>query len=127
MRHIRFVIAVLLMVACFAPSMITLADPPTIGPCQVFPDDNPWNTDVSNSILYPTDPKSDKYIANINSHGRDYVHTDFGSSDPSYGITYNTVTNAQPLVPVNFDYDDESDPGPYPIPPNAFVEGAGAG
>ena len=29
-------------------------------------------------------------------------------------------------MPVTFEYDDESDPGPYPIPPNAPIEG-GAG
>jgi hypothetical protein len=26
-------------------------------------------------------------------------------------------------VPVTFDYDDESDPGPYPVPPNPPIEG----
>ncbi len=120
MRHSRSVIAVLLLMAFFAPSMITMADPPTIGDCQVFPDDNPWNTDVSD---YPTDPKSDDYIAYINSSGDEYLHPDFGSSDPTYGIPYNIVPGDQPKVPVEFDYEDESDPGPYPIPPDAFVEG----
>src|SRR5215212_2455347 len=28
-----------------------------------------------------------------------------------------------PRVPVSFDYADESDPGPYPIPPDAPIEG----
>jgi hypothetical protein len=40
-----------------------------------------------------------------------------------YGIPFITVTGSQPLVAIgpdpNFDYLDESDPGPYPIPPNA--------
>ncbi|HEU5089092.1 MAG TPA: hypothetical protein VFT99_16665, partial [Roseiflexaceae bacterium] len=32
----------------------------------------------------------------------------------------------QPLVPITFtDYGDESDPGPYPIPPNAPIEAGG--
>ena len=39
------------------------------------------------------------------------------------GIPYTTVLGTQPLVTVTFDYDDESDPGPYPIPPNAPIEG----
>ena len=34
------------------------------------------------------------------------------------------VPGDQPRVEVTFDYDDESDPGPYPIPPNAPIEGA---
>ena len=27
------------------------------------------------------------------------------------------------MVPVTFNYADESDPGPYPIPPDAPIEG----
>jgi hypothetical protein len=33
------------------------------------------------------------------------------------------VPASQPGIPVTFDYDDESDPGPYPIPPNPPIEG----
>ena len=33
------------------------------------------------------------------------------------------VAGTQPKVPVTFDYADESDPGPYPIPPDAPIEG----
>ncbi len=39
------------------------------------------------------------------------------------GIPYTTVPGTQPGVPVSFTYDDESDPGPYPIPQNAPIEG----
>ena len=39
------------------------------------------------------------------------------------GIPYTTVPGTQPKVPVSFDYADESDPGPYPIPPDAPIEG----
>jgi uncharacterized protein (TIGR03437 family) len=35
------------------------------------------------------------------------------------------VVNGQAKVPVTFDYADESDPGPYPIPPNPPIEGGG--
>lgn len=39
------------------------------------------------------------------------------------GIPYNVVSGSQPKVPVSFQYADESDPGPYPIPPDAAIEG----
>jgi hypothetical protein len=107
--------------AVFLPTLFAQADPPDIGPCQVFPADNPWNLDVSSA---PVDPNSANYIANINANGGDYLHPDFGS-DPTYGIPFEVVNGAAG-VPINFDpdgYEDESDPGPMPIPGNARIEG----
>jgi hypothetical protein len=54
---------------------------------------------------------------------------DFGSGQyGDYGIPFGTVPLDQPLVPIGFhvsqDVADESDPGPYPIPPDARVEAA---
>jgi len=96
---------------------------PTIANCPVFPADNPWNQVVSG---LPVHPNSANYIASINST-KQYLHADFGS-DPTYGIPYVVVNGSQPKVPINFiDYGDESDPGPYPIPPDAPIEGAGTG
>lgn len=116
MRRILF--AALLVSIC-APT--ALAAPPTIGGCQIFPADNPWNTDISNAAVHPN---SKNYIKYINAHGGKFVHPDFGGGpDDHYGIPWITVTSAQPGMPVNFDYDDESDPGPYPIPDNAPIEG----
>jgi hypothetical protein len=89
----------------------------SIGSCQVFPSDNPWNTDISGA---PVDPNSDKYMAHMNGATKK-LHPDFGS-DPSYGIPYIVVPGSQAKVSVTFDYPDESDPGPYPIPPNAPIE-----
>ena len=37
------------------------------------------------------------------------------------------VPGSQPRVPVSFQYADESDPGPYPIPPDAPIEGGPKG
>ncbi len=54
---------------------------------------------------------------------------DFGSgvwppgSGAPIGIPYIDVPDTQPTVPITFDYDDESDPGPYPIPTDAPIEG----
>jgi hypothetical protein len=89
----------------------------------VFPPDDPWNTDVSKE---PIDPNSDALIASIGKAKS--IHPDFGTvynGAPS-GIPYVVVTKDQPKVPVAFDYKDESDPGPYPIPPDAPIEGGPA-
>ncbi len=47
-------------------------------------------------------------------------------SNPEYGIPFVVVPSTQPLVPVRYTaYGDESDPGPFPIPLDAPVEGGG--
>jgi hypothetical protein len=87
---------------------------------RVFPSDNPWNENISER---PVDALSDRILARI---GLDKpLHPDFGTTyegKPS-GIPYVVVSGTQPRVPVKFDYADESDPGPYPIPPDAPIEG----
>ena len=90
----------------------------SVAGCRIFPADNPWNTDVS---ALPVDPNSAAYLAAMNA-GATFLHPDFGS-DPTYGIPYTSVGAGQARVPVSFDFASESDPGPYPIPPNAPVEG----
>lgn len=85
---------------------------PKIAGCQIFPDNNAWNADISR---YPVHAKSADYIAAINT-GEEYLHPDFGE-DQTYGIPYNVVGQSQAHVPINFtEYGSESDPGPYPIP-----------
>jgi hypothetical protein len=88
--------------------------------CPILPASNALNEEVARA---PVDPNSASYVASI---GLDaHLHPDFGRN-PSYGIPYIVVSRGQPKVPVRFDeYAEESDPGPYPIPPNAPVEGAG--
>jgi hypothetical protein len=39
------------------------------------------------------------------------------------GIPFLVVSGAQPYIPVSFYYADESDPGPYPVPLDAPIEG----
>ena len=89
--------------------------------CPIFPADNHWNQRVDD---LPVHPRSDAIVRTI---GRDdYLHADFGSGlwdGGPIGIPYTTVPADQPEVPVSFRYDDESDPGPYPIPPDAPIEG----
>jgi Repeat of unknown function (DUF5648) len=91
-----------------------------------FPADNPWNQDVS---ALPVDPNSGALIASI---GLDTgLHPDFGSGfwqGAPIGIPYVVVSGAQAKVPMVWTaYGDESDPGPYPVPPDAPVEGGRAG
>jgi hypothetical protein len=87
--------------------------------CPIFPADNEWNRDVSGDEV---DANSNAYIQNILSNGGSNLHPDFGSFD-GYGIPYVVVEEDQAKVEITFDYDDESDPGPYPIPPDAPIEG----
>ncbi|MCL4396607.1 MAG: hypothetical protein M1482_17685 [Chloroflexi bacterium] len=90
---------------------------PTLGGCAMFPADNPWNRDISSD---PVDPNSANYIASIGAST--HLHADFGA-DPTYGIPYTVVPGTQPFVPITFTaYGSESDPGPYPVPPDAPVE-----
>jgi hypothetical protein len=107
-----------------ATFVIPLVDPPTtptLGGCLVLPANNIWNAPVD---ALPVDAHSADYIATI---GADTgLHPDFGSGTwqgAPIGIPFIVVPGTQPMVPVSFDYADESDPGPYPIPPDAPIEG----
>ena len=106
----------------YLPLVMRGTNSPILAGCAVFPPDNPWNTDIS---AYPVHPNSDNFIANINGWGNDTLHADFGSYI-YYGIPYTIVASTQPSLPITYDpqgYPDESDPGPYPIPPDAPIEG----
>ncbi len=94
--------------------------PPAGGACPTFPADNPWNTDIS---TYPVHSRSAAWVTSIGTTRR--LHPDFGTfwEGAPIGIPFVHVGAGQPKVPVTFDYADESDPGPYPIPPNAPIEG----
>ncbi len=97
---------------------------PQIAGCQLFPANNVWNARVD---ALPVDARSSAYISSI---GPDRgLHPDFGSGTwdgGPIGIPFAVVPGSQPLVPVTFEYADESDPGPYPIPPGVPVEGGPA-
>jgi hypothetical protein len=88
--------------------------------CPILPADDALNRDISHA---PVSPLSAGYIASIGASL--HLHADFGSN-PSYGIPYVVVGPHQPRVPIKFsEYGGESEPGPYPVPLNAPVEGAG--
>ncbi|MCP4422343.1 MAG: hypothetical protein GY805_37520 [Chloroflexi bacterium] len=98
---------------------------PQIAGCDVFPADNVWNTPIDH---LPVHTNSANYIASIGASTG--LHADFGAgvwplgSDSPIGIPYVDVAGSQTAVTINFIwYPSESDPGPYPIPPNAPREG----
>src|SRR5579864_3894629 len=87
---------------------------PEITGCPIFPISSPWNQPVGKL------PVAGNSAALIRSIGFDSpVHADFGSGlydGQIIGIPYNVVSPSQPKVRVSFEYADESDKGPYPIP-----------
>jgi S-layer homology domain len=94
---------------------------PTLAGCPVFPADNVWNTPVD---TLPVDPNSAAWIQTIGSSRG--LKADFGSGlydGGPIGIPYAVVSGSQARTPVVFDYADESDAGPYPIPPDPPIEG----
>jgi hypothetical protein len=87
-----------------------------------FPATEAWNVDISKK---PVDPRSAAIIKSI---GLDVgLHPDFGAGTYAgsiIGIPYFVVSSKQKLEPIYFTaYGDESDKGPYPIPPNVRIEG----
>ena len=101
---------------------------PSIAGCQVFPADNIWNTPVDRLSVHP---RSADYVASI---GPSIVlKADFGAGEfngAPIGIPFVVAPASQPKVAIHFKpfgdepaTPEESDPGPYPIPLNAPVEG----
>jgi hypothetical protein len=99
-----------------------------LGSCPVFAvatgnrDYTYWNLDITTASV---DPLSDAYIASMNG-ATTHFHPDFGSN-PGYGIPFVTVPGSQPKVPMHFANPSESDPGPYPYPPDAPIEAGSDG
>lgn len=101
---------------------------PELAGCPMFPVNNIWNVPVDQ---LPVHSQSAAYINTIGA-GAEF-HADFGSgvwppdSNSPIGIPYVVVPGNQPGVSVSFEYDDESDHVPYPIPPNPPIEGGPEG
>lgn len=88
---------------------------------QLFPSDNPWNQDIS---AMPVDSNSANLIASIGLNTG--LHPDFGTvyNGAPNGIPYVVVSGTQSRVAIDYTaYGDESDPGPYPVPASAPIEG----
>lgn len=121
----------LVLVAVSASAQGVTRGGPLPGPLPLFPSDNWWNANITNA---PLDPRSTDFINWIQTNNvRRRLHPDMGGdtggTDPyTYGMIYITVPGTQPLLPVVFEYDSESDKGApgrlpgYPIPEQAKTE-----
>jgi hypothetical protein len=137
---LKTAVVVLLMVNCSEKTTTNLPDEFTdciitdkakLEEITIFPSDNPANRNISQD---PVDSRTDAIISLIGSPG---LKADFGSGlweGAPIGIPFILVCDSQSKIPVTFrgnDYDNnygnESDPGPYPIPLTAPVEGNGEG
>jgi len=116
--------ALLAVAACAWAEGPVAGDGPTLAGCPVFPPDHVWNVRVD---ALPRDPASDAFVAPIGADA--VVHPGFGAGlweGRAIGVPFDVVGPDQAAFAVEFYYAVESDPGPYPIPPDAFVEGAPA-
>jgi hypothetical protein len=101
-----------------------------LGAEEIFPADNWWNVDVSSRATLANSGAIIDFIGRTKP-----MHADFGTT---FGIPYVVLDAPQPLTPLTFLYDDESDhaapghaPG-YPIPAATktvagYIEGGVAG
>ena len=121
-RNPRILCVVLLCLVALIPAAAAQSKPvPGAPSCSMTPTDSFWHADVSQ---LPVLPQSATYVSRIGPTAG--LKADFGSGlwdGGPIGIPFTTVPGTQPKVPVSFDYADESDPGPYPVPPNAPIEG----
>ncbi|HEU4450311.1 MAG TPA: hypothetical protein VFR63_10090, partial [Gaiellaceae bacterium] len=112
---------------CGALAALLLAPPALASPlpdapdCPVFPTSSVWNRPVHK---LPVRTDSERIVRAI---GADRpLHADFGSGlwgGGPIGIPVTVVDGTQAASFVDFLYGDESDPGPYPLPPDVAIEG----
>jgi hypothetical protein len=114
-------VAVIAFALLFGGSRADALRHPAAPRCPIFPKSSPWNQRVDR---LPVAANSDAIINSIGPD--DTVHADFGSGlweGGPIGIPITVVRRTQKKVRVAFDYADESDRGPYPIPANVKIEG----
>ena len=116
----RYIVALsaLVLVAVGAASAARLPGAPQ---CPIFPATNAWNQRVD---TLPVAPGSSSIVGSIGTSG--HLHPDFGSGlwdGAPIGIPITVVGSTTARSAVSFDYADESDKGPYPIPKGVKIEG----
>lgn len=135
-RRIWFILTVLVIILIPQPAIIAAPSAPstiflpfitggvpvtpTLGGCPMFPPNNIWNRRID---ALPVAANSTTMINAIGANSA--LHPDFGAAlwnGGPIGIPFNLVPGSQSRVPIVFDYADESDPGPYPIPNNPQME-----
>lgn len=96
--------------------------PDRVGGCKVFPKSNYWNTPITNLEV---DPRSDEWMSHMSPGSK--LHPDFGKSygeqPVPYGMPITVVDGDHAKVDVDFRYERESDPGPYPLGDDTKIEG----
>ena len=119
--HIYAAALTLGLLLCVGPAAALRV--PSAPRCPIFPKTNPWNRAVDG---LPVAGNSRELIRSI---GLDTgLHPDFGSGTwdgGPIGIPFNVVSRKTPRVRLPFDYADESDKGPYPIPRDVKIEHGG--
>lgn len=111
-------VCLIVLVNCTANAY---AKAPELSGVPIFPSNNVWNTPISK---LPVHSNSKKYIEGIGATKP--LHPDFGSGTwegMPIGIPINIVGANTKRYPVSFEYADESDKVPYPIPEHPKVEG----
>jgi hypothetical protein len=111
----------MLVLAAVACSAGVASPMPGAKGCTVFPADNAWNRRVD---ALPVAADSAAIVTSIGPAKT--MHADFGSglwNGGPIGIPVTTVGTAQAKSKVSFEYADESDRGPYPIPATVKIEG----
>jgi len=96
---------------------------PAAPKCPIFPKSNPWNRRVDR---LPVAASSERILRSIGLGTG--LHPDFGSGlyeGEPIGIPFNVVSRKTRRVRLSFDYADESDRGPYPIPRKLKLESGG--
>ena len=119
MRGIAVASSLLVLTALASParSLAVRTAPVPDTTCEVFASNNVWRMDVSGLSVH----RKSKAWKRSSSAGSTRLHPDFGG--PPYGLPFDVVDGSHATVAVDFRYDDESDPGPYPFGPDIQIEG----
>jgi hypothetical protein len=119
--RVRAALPLLAAILLATPATAADRNAPRVAGCPVFPASNAWNQRVDR---LPVARNSATLIRAIGLGA--HAHADFGSGTwdgGPIGIPYTTVGRRQRRVKITFDYANESNRGPYPIPPPAPIEG----
>jgi hypothetical protein len=115
--------AALILLALLTAGSASALRVPGAANCPVFPKSNAWNRPVDS---LPLAANSRELIRSMGQGTG--LHPDFGSGTwdgGPIGIPFNVVGKKTPRVKLTFDYADQSDKGPYPLPRNVKVEYGG--
>src|ERR1700733_8505184 len=105
------------LAATGSPSAASAGTPlPGAPNCSIFPADDVWNTPIAN---LPVNSQSAAWMSSMNRAATN-IHFVFG---PTFGMPFDVVSPSQPLVPVTFQFADQSDPGPYPLSADTPIQG----